>query len=130
MDAPEPETPFAAVTAQTTKFQRVGASVLLICERSRIDEMTLELMNVDAALSILPRQVNTLRDLSVGRHRHSFCVVRIADCIGARMVHWYARSQHDDRDWRCLHAAPCSFLKDEKKSKISWKSQSQGRIGS
>jgi hypothetical protein len=26
MDAPEPETPFAAVSAQTTKFQRVSRS--------------------------------------------------------------------------------------------------------
>jgi len=38
MDAPEPDTPFAAVTAQTTRFGRVSASLKLSHTDQNVEE--------------------------------------------------------------------------------------------
>lgn len=102
MDAPEPDTPFSAVTAQTTKYGRVchppqyaSRSLLEVGgdghgardEYASVENAPLLMRRAD--VPGISRQVDTIHHIPVGRNRLPFPHVWPAHIRGPRMVHWY-----------------------------------------
>lgn len=79
MDAPEPDTPFSAVTAQTSKYGRVGARG----DRLRFAAEA----NATQDIPILSRQVNAICLIPMDWHRRSLCALRSPDPLRARLVY-------------------------------------------
>ena len=100
MDAPEPDTPFAAVSAQTTKFQRVSRS----CEHvGRVSEQTETLQSQRSPCTDtrttdvpkLPGQVHTIHHIPLDRNSNRLHRLWSPDSVCAGMVYRYVRSRAD-----------------------------------
>ena len=86
MEEPEPETPFAAVSAQTTKFGRVSfTTIMKTGDISRM--LTMTLLDIPS----LSGQVDTSHLLPLGRHQRHLHFVCLANILRTRMVHWFVK---------------------------------------
>lgn len=84
MDAPEPaETPFQAVSAQTSRIGQV--------RRENLDGIdgNGDANGNDTDISNLPRQIDSICSTSMGWHVNSADAIHAEDSVGTRLVHRY-----------------------------------------
>jgi hypothetical protein len=90
MDTPEPDTPFAAVSAQTTRIGRVCNHYLVSPSNSWSVQPAAEArrLTIFSGISIISRFINTLYIISMDRHRCAIRPVCITDPLCSGLVYW------------------------------------------
>ena len=111
MDVPEPEqTPFTAVTAQTSKLARVSFSMLIFNLFREVSEETrggkrcafvfkAQLLTCDGSVLAIPnlsRCLYAFHGIPLGRDCCPSPSLLLEDRYGSGMVHWYAIVQSEN----------------------------------